>query len=331
MNYFGSYRRLLANSKSALVAAIEIYNKPRFEYRDEVFAILLVNAWELLLKALLSKARTSIYYPKERGQPYRTVGWRDALKRANSKGIWPARLPVLPLEENLRHLSLYRDSAVHYYTAPAFPVVVYLLAQTAIVNYRDVLREVFDDDLTDEITWTLLPLATEPPTDPLTYLRGGRHAEASGAVDEFISSLAAAVERVDKDGEDRGRLITVYDVSLRSVRKIERSDFVVGVKGEGGGDPIYIEKTRDTADVYPFLQKTLLKKLASEGRELNQYGFQAVVHHFELRGDPKYHHEDEDVNRVRWSPEVLGLIRRLDESQIAEARENYREHLRLRS
>jgi hypothetical protein len=35
-----------------MVAAIEIYNKPRFEYRDEVFAILLLNAWELLLKAL---------------------------------------------------------------------------------------------------------------------------------------------------------------------------------------------------------------------------------------------------------------------------------------
>ncbi|MDX1748373.1 MAG: hypothetical protein R3324_20750, partial [Halobacteriales archaeon] len=221
-------------------------------------------------------------------------------------------------------------SAVHYYTAPAFPVVVYLLAQTAIVNYRDVLKVVFDDDLSDEITWTLLPLATEPPTDPLTYLRGGHQAEASGAVDEFISSLAEAVARVDKEGEDPGRLMTVYDVSLRSVRKIEHADFVVGVKGDGEGDPIYIEKTRDTADVYPFLQKTLLEKVASEGREFNQYDFQSVVHHFGLRGDPKYHHEDEDVKRVRWSPEVLGLIRRLDDDQVAEARSAYGEHLRSR-
>jgi hypothetical protein len=57
VNYFGSYRRLLANSRAAILAAIEIYNKPQIAYRDEVFVILLVNAWELLFKAMLSKGR----------------------------------------------------------------------------------------------------------------------------------------------------------------------------------------------------------------------------------------------------------------------------------
>lgn len=36
---------------SAATAAIEIYNKPIFAYREESFAILMLNAWELLLKA----------------------------------------------------------------------------------------------------------------------------------------------------------------------------------------------------------------------------------------------------------------------------------------
>jgi hypothetical protein len=68
MYYRGSYRHLLKNSKSALLAAIEIYNKPQFAYRDECFVILLLNAWELALKALLSKSKESIYYPKKRKQ-----------------------------------------------------------------------------------------------------------------------------------------------------------------------------------------------------------------------------------------------------------------------
>ena len=55
MNYRGSYKKLLGNSRAALVAAIEIYNKPMFEYRDECTVILLLNAWELLTKAILSK------------------------------------------------------------------------------------------------------------------------------------------------------------------------------------------------------------------------------------------------------------------------------------
>ena len=42
----------LANkSVQAAIAAIEVYNKPNFSYREEAFALLMSNAWELLLKA----------------------------------------------------------------------------------------------------------------------------------------------------------------------------------------------------------------------------------------------------------------------------------------
>ena len=38
-------------SISAAISAIEIYNKPDFSFREEAFSLLMVNAWELLLKA----------------------------------------------------------------------------------------------------------------------------------------------------------------------------------------------------------------------------------------------------------------------------------------
>jgi len=80
MNYHGSYRHLLGNAKAAILAAIEIYNKPQFLYRDECFAILLLNAWELLLKAVLSRKGKSVFYPKDRKKPYRTL--REPLQRS---------------------------------------------------------------------------------------------------------------------------------------------------------------------------------------------------------------------------------------------------------
>ena len=43
--------QLAAKSVSAAISAIEIYNKPDFSYREEAFSLLMVNAWELLLKA----------------------------------------------------------------------------------------------------------------------------------------------------------------------------------------------------------------------------------------------------------------------------------------
>ena len=80
VNYRGSYRRLLANSKSAIVAAIELYNKPNVEYRDEIVVVLLINGWELFLKAVVSRAGDSVYYPKRRNEPYRTLSMSDAFQ-----------------------------------------------------------------------------------------------------------------------------------------------------------------------------------------------------------------------------------------------------------
>jgi hypothetical protein len=42
---------LSQKSLQAAIAAIEIYNKPYFSYREEAFSLLMANAWELLLKA----------------------------------------------------------------------------------------------------------------------------------------------------------------------------------------------------------------------------------------------------------------------------------------
>jgi Protein of unknown function (DUF3644) len=44
-------QELAVKSVQAAVAAIEIYNKPNFSYREEAFALLMSNAWELLFKA----------------------------------------------------------------------------------------------------------------------------------------------------------------------------------------------------------------------------------------------------------------------------------------
>ena len=47
--------KFVDKAQAALIAAVEIYNKPNFSYREETFAILAINAWELLLKAKVLK------------------------------------------------------------------------------------------------------------------------------------------------------------------------------------------------------------------------------------------------------------------------------------
>ena len=43
--------QFLYKSVSAMIAAIEVYNKPDCKYREETFSILALNAWELLFKS----------------------------------------------------------------------------------------------------------------------------------------------------------------------------------------------------------------------------------------------------------------------------------------
>ena len=45
------YRILVEKAIEASLAAVEIYNKPNIQYREETFSILMLNAWEILLKA----------------------------------------------------------------------------------------------------------------------------------------------------------------------------------------------------------------------------------------------------------------------------------------
>src|SRR6266568_2006788 len=230
MNYRGSYRHLLKNSTAALLAAVEIYNKPRIEYRDESFVILLLNAWELILKALVSKNGGSIFYRKRRKEPYKTLSWTDAFSKA--EGYFPSLIAPLPVRRNLELLSTYRDNAVHFYNEKGFGSVIYALSQTSIVNYRDLLSESFHVDLAEHINWSLLPLGISPPVDPIEYI-AGRTASAKQpkpAVRQFLLTLASAADEVKKAGTDTGRLLTVFNVKLESTKKIQKADVLVGVE-----------------------------------------------------------------------------------------------------
>ena len=64
--------KLLDKSKEAFTMAIEIYNKPTIKYRIEGFSFFICNAWELMLKAYMIKAKgeNSIYY---KDNPERTL------------------------------------------------------------------------------------------------------------------------------------------------------------------------------------------------------------------------------------------------------------------
>lgn len=332
MNPFGSYRALLGNAVSALAAAIEIYNKPRIQYRDECTVILLMNAWELLLKAVLSKTRVRIYYRKRRNEPYRTYSLSDALNRATP--FFPAAVDFHGTAKNLELLVEYRDNAVHFYNEPGFGVIVYALAQTAITNFRDFAKAVFDKDLSEEITLSLLPLALGTPLDPVEFVRASQaDAKTSRSVKQFTARLRDLVIDLESKGRDTGRLFTVFQTHLVSTKKIAEADFTVGVQaGAGAGPPILVQRAVDPNRTHPYRESDLITHRGRPGglgvvigtTPLTQFPFRAVGHYLKAKEDPKYCWADKSGAVIRYSDSYVERLRSLRPEELNAAIRAYR-------
>ena len=321
VNLRGSYKRLRDNAVAALVAAVEVYNKPRMTYRDEVVVVLVVNAWELLLKAIISKAGLRIYYPKKRNEPYRTFSLDDSLNKAIASRLWPQAVSGQAVRQNVAILSTYRDNAIHFYNEPDFAVVTYSLIQTSIINFRDVLSEVFRDDLGDEISWRLLPLGVSPPVDPLTFLRGKNTPKTSRSrpVEEFLAELGSSAKDLESAGVDTGRLMTIYDTALQASSKVSSSDIVVGVSGSGDAEAFLVNRHVDPNKSHPLREKEVLARLVDRP-ELNQYGWRAVVWKYDLRTKPNLCWCDETTGLTKWSFAALTFAKSLSPEDVQQVR-----------
>lgn len=170
-------RTLLEKSVAAGVAAIEVYNKPAFQYREEAFAILMVNAWELLLKARLlalsgnrmSAIQVRVHRPRKDGSP----GKRAVVKRnraGNAQTISAIRaLETLiasgekgldgACKANLELLVELRDNSVHYLNEdPRLNRKVQEVGTASLKNYLTLVAEWFGADLS-AYNFFLMPLS----------------------------------------------------------------------------------------------------------------------------------------------------------------------------
>lgn len=132
MPRFSRSARLLKTAEAAFISSIEIYNKPAFAYREETFAILALNAWELLLKAKLlelnkndsrclyvqlsppaGKTWQRARFKKNRTGNTMTIGIEACIVAIERKGTpFPSAVKA-----NLDALIAIRDNAIHYINA----------------------------------------------------------------------------------------------------------------------------------------------------------------------------------------------------------------------
>jgi len=170
-------RSLADKSVDAMLAAMELYNKPNFAYREECFSILAINAWELLLKARLlqlsdNRIATILTYERRRNADGQmSQKWYRKRNRSGthlSIGLFGAfdrirdefgdKIPA-SMRSNLELLCEVRDSSVHFMNKGIdLAKIVQEVGTACLRNYLKLVREWFGVDLS-VYNFFLMPLA----------------------------------------------------------------------------------------------------------------------------------------------------------------------------
>jgi hypothetical protein len=149
---------LRQNAVDSLLLAVEHFNRPSDRGRIAAVLIFLDHAFEQLLKAAICHRGGKLRRPRER----QTIGFDECVRKALTDGA----LRFISEDQALllQALNGLRDAAHHHLVHISEPLL-YLHAQAGVSLFRDLLRDVFREELTAHLPGRVLPLSSTPPAD----------------------------------------------------------------------------------------------------------------------------------------------------------------------
>jgi hypothetical protein len=272
-----THLRLVEKAAAAITSAVEVYNKPSFAYREETFAILALNAWELLLKAKVLKDAGNDMRSLRVYEPRKTKAGKPTKKlymKRNRTGS-PHTIPLgacitqldkssskLPAEvkANLAALTAIRDNSVHFVTAsPVLAKQAQELASASIKNFVHLSKDWFSRDLASALHLIL----------PLSFVGDVSEAE-SVVVSPDESKLINYLRTLAESDTDSG---SPFAVAVRMQVKLEKSSLASSSKVQISKDADAVKvmlSEQDIREKYPWDYRELCKRLAQRYRDFKQ-------------------------------------------------------------
>jgi hypothetical protein len=311
---------LVDRSVDACLAAIEIYNKPDFRYREEAFSILMLNAWELLLKARVIKENNDkprsieVWEPALKKDGTKSKRFRPKLNRSkNTMTIDIGRAIGLVQSyaadnidtacvENLSLLMEIRDNCVHLAVVrPGLGKRIQEVGSASLRNFVYAAQRWFTVNL-ERFNFFLMPLAFQSPAEVVADLMR----EQPPATKNLLNYIA---EVEAQHPSDAGREFNVtMGIEVRFVRSPDPQAIPVKV----GKDGVQIQLSEpDIRARWPWRYQTLTKKLRER---YSDFGVTAKYHKIRksLEDDLRFCHvrlvdpdQPDAGGRKFYSPNVL--------------------------
>lgn len=213
---------LLDSSQAALFAGVEIHNKPHIDYRYPTSVILIINAWELALKAYVYKyiGKNKIY---ERDEKH-TITF--------SKAMTLVREDINNLEknkkfnviyDNLTLLNEYRCSNIHFIESE-LDAIIFMLLSKAVLSYDVFIKKFFKRDITRDDNLIILPVGFKLPFNPIDYLSQNYNTVHN----DFINAVIHSVRELNSNGI-QDSIIVGFTVVTNKVRDIKNADIIAAL------------------------------------------------------------------------------------------------------
>lgn len=233
----GVKKLLLDASQAAMFAGIEIHNKPNISYRYPTAIILIINAWELALKAYVYKfiGKKKIY--EEDGK--HTISF----KKANGlvkESVVSTDKNHHAVYANLEKLNEYRCSNVHYANSDLDPVIFMLMAKS-VLNYHDFLKKYFNKDVSNSDNLIILPIGFKLPFDPIDYLKQ----DYGEAQNDFVNDVIQTIREL-KENDIEDSIVIGFSVFTESIKKVSNADIIAAIDQANG--TVQLTKTYRVTD-----------------------------------------------------------------------------------
>lgn len=150
-------RLLLEKACDSMLVCIELFNRPHDRGRVSSTLILLNHAFEMLLKAGLVHGGGRIREAKAN----QTIGFDTCVRRGLTGDVRFLNEEQALLLQSINRL---RDAAQHDLLEIS-EGQLYVCAQAGVTLFRDLLRSVFGQELSDHLPERVLPISTSPPSD----------------------------------------------------------------------------------------------------------------------------------------------------------------------
>ena len=259
-------KELLDRAVLAMVAAIEIYNKPGFPYRNESFAILAINAWELLLKAkwldLHGNQKRSLYIYERRPTLSGGKSAKRYIKRTRSNAPFTHELGYLvnqlvnkkildpSASRNIGIMIEFRDCATHLFNEnPVFYSRLYEIGAACVKNFVNAVNDWFQRDVT-EFNLHLMPLTFMAlPSDVKGSLLNSEE-----------SNFLAFINSIDEpDANPESPYSTSINIELRFTKSKSMDAFPVQVTGDPSALAVKLTE-EEIRERYPWDYATLTSR-----------------------------------------------------------------------